>query len=243
MNVLKGCEVYSTYVSRFMLIAMRGRQRCGRIVTIDDALFSYCMIPDFLRITQEAEVTVGVRLGFVKAMIAFFKFLRRHVDPMRHYLKNPKQEERSAASFKGVIPARKPVKGYVVYAAMRAVVDHSVIDSIIEDIMKKFSRNAKALLHAEYNFVMSALIAYIMVCNATRNEVAYKTICGSVVEVNTQSMGLIKHTQETKDYWVARFPNPKQRTMSRELTTCKSGLFVLDKKSHRWLQYYRKLRA
>ncbi|KAK6043640.1 hypothetical protein COOONC_18853 [Cooperia oncophora] len=250
MNVLKGCEVYSTYVSRFMLIAMRGRQRCGRIVTIDDALFSYCMIPDFLRITQEAEVTVGVRLGFVKAMIAFFKFLRRHVDPnagkrrrdlakeayksLRHYLKNPKQEERSAASFKG---------GYVVYAAMRAVVDHSVIDSIIEDIMKKFSRNAKALLHAEYNFVMSALIAYIMVCNATRNEVAYKTICGSVVEVNTQSMGLIKHTQETKDYWVARFPNPKQRTMSRELTTCKSGLFGLDKKSHRWLQYYRKLRA
>ncbi|KAK6046031.1 hypothetical protein COOONC_16464 [Cooperia oncophora] len=71
---------------------------------------------------------------------------------------------------------------------------------------------------------MSALIAYIMVCNATRNEAAYKTICGSVMEV-------------------ARFPNPKQRTMSRELTTCKSGLFGLDKKSHRWLQYYRKLRA
>ncbi|KAK6044591.1 hypothetical protein COOONC_17904 [Cooperia oncophora] len=47
-------------------------------------------------------------------------------------------------------------RGYVQYVRwMRAVVDHSVIDSIIEDIMKKFSRNAKALLHAEYNCEVS----------------------------------------------------------------------------------------
>ncbi|KAK6047142.1 hypothetical protein COOONC_15350 [Cooperia oncophora] len=77
---VKAFESYAQYVERYMLVAMRGRQRCGRIVTIDDAIFSERMLPDFLEMTQQVGVTVGVRMNFVKALIAFYRFLEKHID-------------------------------------------------------------------------------------------------------------------------------------------------------------------
>ncbi|KAK6047141.1 hypothetical protein COOONC_15349 [Cooperia oncophora] len=42
---------------------------------------------------------------------------------------------------------------------------------------------------------------------------------------------------------VGRYPDPKQCSRTGVRTSCSGGLFVLDKKSHRWLGYYKRLRA
>ncbi|KAK5982468.1 hypothetical protein GCK32_004736 [Trichostrongylus colubriformis] len=261
-NAKRDAENRSSYVNRFMLVAMRGRGRCGRTVTIDDAIFSHFMVPDFLDMTKKGKVSVKVRWNFAKALNHFYKFLYRQIDAnagerrlpilkkglsdLKFYIRELSAEDKAIQSYKRSIARQQPDKDEPLYGEMRAVVEHSAIDSKIEEIMRSFAKSQFSLSHVDYNFVMSALILYIMVCNATRNEIAYKTICGSMAEVENRSTGIVKYTHDPKnapeDYWIVHFPNPKQLKVAHAQTTCKSGLFVLDSKSYRWLQHYRKLR-
>ncbi|EYC41039.1 hypothetical protein Y032_0584g306 [Ancylostoma ceylanicum] len=68
-----GINNYVAYVARFMLVAMRARQRYGRDVTFDDMIFSCAIIDDFFRGLKF--VSCSVRLGFAKALMHMMNFL------------------------------------------------------------------------------------------------------------------------------------------------------------------------
>ncbi|KAK5980608.1 hypothetical protein GCK32_003581 [Trichostrongylus colubriformis] len=244
-NAKKAAENPSSLVNRFMLVAMRGR---GRVLTI-----IVCVI---IQRHDTMRIDAGERR---------LRILEKGISDVDYHIKETAYEIKAMKSYNRSVPRKQSTKNPPpIYGEMRAVVDHSAIDSKIEEIMEMFVKNPHNLAHVEYNFVMSAFMLYIMVCNATRNELFYKTICGGMAEVPDQSSGIVKYAHQISEdkfeyYWVqftqysnqlteslvkiAHYPNPKQLKATHSQTTCKSGVFVLDKKSYRWLQHYRKLRA
>lgn len=114
--------------------------------------------------------------------------------------------------------------------------------------MDQFAANRTSLLRTQYNFVMSALMAYIVHSNAARNEVVYKMRYGNVFPTTIQggrgTCGLkVQRGRDDGDcYWVGAYPNPKNTNRVQNPSAYTGGLFVLDKKSHRWMEYYASIR-
>ncbi|KAK6743285.1 hypothetical protein RB195_010505 [Necator americanus] len=65
------------------------------------------------------------------------------------------------------------------YCVARAILDHPSIDEGVRNVELVFDRTG-FVTHAEYNFVMGALMNYIVLFNTTRNECVYKMRYGSI---------------------------------------------------------------
>ncbi|EYC43329.1 hypothetical protein Y032_0497g2502 [Ancylostoma ceylanicum] len=75
-----GKIIYIACVERFMLVAMRARQRCGQRVTLDDAIFSVKLVRKFSERLEEVGVSVHVQSNFAKSLASFYKFLHHRLD-------------------------------------------------------------------------------------------------------------------------------------------------------------------
>ncbi|KAK5977677.1 hypothetical protein GCK32_008312, partial [Trichostrongylus colubriformis] len=139
------------------------------------------------------------------------------------------------------------------YCVVRTVVDSKQIHERIKSIMRNFEREG-SVQRQDYNFVMSAVMAYLVHCNGARNELTYKTrygnICGCGDDVPDTGLQAIidvnfENALEDKAYFclqVGRYPQPKHHNRVHEPTTTTGGYFVVDKKFKKWIDHYVKLR-
>lgn len=70
---------------------------------------------------------------------------------------------------------------------------------------------------------------------------------GSVVNLSESnpSLGTTGLTERTVHFdgraqqlWVGLYPNPKQLHFMKDNSTCKSGFFVIDENSYRWIEHF-----
>lgn len=246
-----------------MLATMRSRGRYGEPISIDDALFSYEIASEFFARTKRIGVPVENRIGFAKALTKFFNFLnifmdsgrgaersaalKCAMDTMSYYVEELNRELSDLRTF---LPLRysDPKEG-TPYCAVRAILDHHRIDEKINSIMQGFESGE--LIYIDYNYVMSALMAYIVHSNAARNEVVYKVRYGSFYASTTATGEKVHGLHEERfqigeggesRYWVGIYPNPKNTNRVQNPSSYTGGLFVLEETSHRWLTHYTKLR-
>ncbi|VDP28228.1 unnamed protein product [Heligmosomoides polygyrus] len=174
-----GLHQYAQYVERYMLATMRSRGRYGEPISIDDALFSYEIASEFFARTKRIGVPVENRIGFAKALTKFFNFLNIFMDS---------GEEGTP------------------YCAVRAILDHHRIDEKINSIMQGFESGE--LIYIDYNYVMSARMAYIVHSNAARNEVVYKVRYGSFY-ASTTATGEKVHGLHEERFQIGQVGNRK----------------------------------
>ncbi|KAL6726904.1 hypothetical protein Aduo_008832 [Ancylostoma duodenale] len=248
-----GISNYVAYVARFMLAAMRARQRYGQEVTFDDMISSCAIMDDFFR--KIKFVSCSVRIGFAKALMHMVQFLlqksdfyvlgnsvrKEALETARRELytrqKSIRAEQRLKKSMEGVAHGGLRDEKYCV---IRAVIDHQSVDDAMNKISTLFEKTG-FVTHTEYNFVMGAVMVYIVFFNAARNEVIYKMRYGSIWPGNDPNTGLQEHIEnENLSFWVGRYPSPKN--IMQKTASTQGGTFVLDEKSRRWQQLYDSLR-
>ncbi|PIO71052.1 hypothetical protein TELCIR_07060 [Teladorsagia circumcincta] len=115
------------------------------------------------------------------------------------------------------------------YCVMRTIVEYDRNGDNIEAIMRKF-----------HDDVMAAILAYLVHCNAARNELTYKTICGNVIALQVVEPGTDVIGSE-KVFRVVTFPLSKNSSRAHEPTAENSGYFVVDEKCMKWLNHYKEL--
>ncbi|KAK5980609.1 hypothetical protein GCK32_003582 [Trichostrongylus colubriformis] len=255
------CKSYASNVERFMLVAMRSRRRFGETVSIDDAIFSREIVEDFFHRLVGNNVPLSVRSSFAKAILSFYKFIeiemgsaagltRSHVIGQAkglaaHIVEATNQERNRRITYTGTDGCRPEAVEH--YCVVRTVMDCKKITGSIKLIMQKFERE-RSVEKQDYNFVMSALMAYLVHCNGARNELTYKTRYGNICGCgdNVPGTGLQPVMYEdglrSEQFWVGRYPQPKHYNRVREPTTTTGGYFVVDKKSRKWIDHYVKLR-
>ncbi|KAK6743283.1 hypothetical protein RB195_010502 [Necator americanus] len=117
---LGGTHSYVMNIARFMLVAMRARQRYGKEVTFDDMIFSHAIFDDFFVVLKTAHVTCSTRLKFSKSLLHMVKFLQEKSDfyvignslrkqaletgfkLLSHRIRLLKEEERFRKSLEGI---------------------------------------------------------------------------------------------------------------------------------------------
>ncbi|EYC43330.1 hypothetical protein Y032_0497g2502 [Ancylostoma ceylanicum] len=124
-----GKIIYIACVERFMLVAMRARQRCGQRVTLDDAIFSVKLVRKFSERLEEVGVSVHVQSNFAKSLASFYKFLhhrldaeagKRRVDELvegqvltRDFVSKLSAQGKRDTSLKAIMPSEKEVGAYI----------------------------------------------------------------------------------------------------------------------------------
>ncbi|CAJ0598449.1 unnamed protein product [Cylicocyclus nassatus] len=193
--VLKGRALYESYISRFMIVAMRARQRLGQTVSMDDGIYSSAVVMEFFQELQKCRVPVKTRLGFAQAIASFYDFLNVYIDAAASTFRLPavaqarsrisyvieglRNELRSLSSYRAVRQA--PAKEHEPYVVARAIAKHRDILATLRCIYNKFGRT-EFISRVQYNYFLGALMFYIIQCNTARNEVVYKMRFGSIVD-------------------------------------------------------------
>lgn len=163
-----GCEKYESFAARFMLVAMRARQRVGEVIAIDDVIYSSSIVKSFFRCLLDSGVSVATCVGFAKALTSLHKFVDRHM--LSNGGCKRKQDIASAEAvilyesqmlmcgmkkshtFAG-IRAKPKAKEGASYCVTRAIVQHEKVDKEIGAIMADFKITGKLRVR-DYNFVM-----------------------------------------------------------------------------------------
>ncbi|KAK6736945.1 hypothetical protein RB195_019565 [Necator americanus] len=260
----KGRATYVSYLCRFMLVAMRSRRRLGRIVTMDDAIFSSGMLLSFFETIQKAKVPVTTRKGFIKALSTWYHFLLlvlntgmgqqrlAEVEQARYRVKDildrMKGEEKIQVSFRGVLPRRQR-KAETLYCVVRMIVAHNRVLNAMREIYSEFA-DTHNLERREYNYFMGALMAYIVHCNTARNECIYKMMYGSIYppsdrepsETGLQKKSITRRDGVMEDYWVGVYGKGKTAERIREESTYRGNFFVIDEVSRLLVEMYTRMR-
>ncbi|KAK6767374.1 hypothetical protein RB195_026574 [Necator americanus] len=220
----KGRATYVSYLCRFMLVAMRSRRRLGRIVTMDDAIFSSGMGQQRLAEVEQARYRV------------------------KDILDRMKGEEKIQVSFRGVLPRRQR-KAETLYCVVRMIVTHNRVLNAMREIYSEFA-DTHNLERREYNYFMGALMAYIVHCNTARNECIYKMMYGSIYppsdrepsETGLQKKSITRRDGVMEDYWVGVYGKGKTAERIREESTYRGNFFVIDEVSRLLVEMYTRMR-
>ncbi|KAK5982469.1 hypothetical protein GCK32_004737 [Trichostrongylus colubriformis] len=186
-------------------------------------------------------MNMGSAAGIDRSLV-----IERATELAAHIVEVAKQEKNRQNTYIGTDGFRQEDVEH--YCVVRTVLNSKRISEGIKSIMRKFEREG-SVQWQDYNFVMSALMAYLVHCNGARNELTYKTrygnICGcgdNVPGTGLQPVMYEDGTLISEQFWVGRYPQPKHYNRVREPTTTTGGYFVVDKKSKKWIDHYVKLR-
>ncbi|KAK6023708.1 hypothetical protein OSTOST_10495 [Ostertagia ostertagi] len=110
----------------------------------------------------------------------------------------------------------------------------------IKQIMRRFDEDSSSLKHADYNYVMSAVMVHLLHCNGARNELTFKTRYSNIsaleIVMPNPALGI------TENFWVGKYPRRKRYNVAPDPMGRGGGYFVVDEKCGKWLGYYGKLR-
>ncbi|VDM75449.1 unnamed protein product [Strongylus vulgaris] len=149
-NIRESLPEYIPYVERFMIVAMRARQRMRQVVTVDDVIYSSEIIVMYMHRLKTEGATVGRKI-------------------LLHHIALLNAEERQMSSLRGTAPdSAYPSREGELYCVARAIVDHADIEKSVEKLMRIFDQKGRALW------------SYIVHCNTGRNECIYKMVYGSI---------------------------------------------------------------
>ncbi|KAK6767357.1 hypothetical protein RB195_026561 [Necator americanus] len=261
---------YVSYICRFMLVAMRSRQRLGRQISMDDAIYSSAILLHFFEVLKRNGVPTTTRMGFVKALASFYEFLRVNMGSdkgqdrlqelkqashrARHILSKLKSEDKKLQSYRGVLPSRKPQKPEEPYCVARAIVTHTRVIEEMKRIYVEYERSL-TISSGNYNYYTGALMSYIVHCNTARNECVYKMLYGSVFppadressdtppRSGVQKATIPSGDGESEEFWVGVYPKGKNVDAVRDQTTFHGNFFVLDQVSLELVALYDVLRV
>ncbi|KAK6050691.1 hypothetical protein COOONC_11805, partial [Cooperia oncophora] len=190
----------------------------------------------FFRRLQNAS-TSGVRSMFAKAILSFYRFLQENIGTAagsdringiqqavalaEREVNRLKNENEMLSTFSG-ISAERRLQELERYCAVRAIVKSKRIDERVAYMVQAFNENG-SINHYNYNYVMGAIMAYLVHCNAARNELCYKTRYGNMCGSGEGCSGLEpvehRHVLRSEQFWVGRYPLPKHHHRVREPTS------------------------
>ncbi|KAK6732898.1 hypothetical protein RB195_016959 [Necator americanus] len=238
--------------------------RLGRIVTMDDAIFSSGILLSFFETIQKAKVPVTTRKGFTKALSTWYHFLLlvrntgmgqqrlAEVEQARYRVKDildrMKGEEKIQVTFRGVLPRRQR-KAEMLCSVVRMIVTHNRVLNAMREIYSVCT-DTHNLERREYNHFMGALMAYIVHCNTAGNECIYKMMHGSIYppsdrepsETGLQKKSITRRDGVMVDYWVGVYGKGKTAERIRKESTYRGNFFVIDEVSRLLVEMYTRMR-
>ncbi|KAK6732881.1 hypothetical protein RB195_016949 [Necator americanus] len=233
----------------------------GRIVTMDDAIFSSGILLSFFETIQKAKVPVTTRKGFTKALSTWYHFLLlvrntgmgqqrlAEVEQARYRVKDildrMKGEEKIQVTFRGVLPRRQR-KAEMLCSVVRMIVTHNRVLNAMREIYSVCT-DTHNLERREYNHFMGALMAYIVHCNTAGNECIYKMMHGSIYppsdrEPSETGKSITRRDGVMVDYWVGVYGKGKTAERIRKESTYRGNFFVIDEVSRLLVEMYTRMR-